>query len=435
MRCFINRILLLAVLIAGCDRQSPSSKPTVLVFSGDTAGWITPCGCTANQSGGLLRRGTYINSLSSRANVNYFDIGGAASGTSDYFKLKFEAILDGEALMHIAAHNLGGPELAMGPEYLREVSTKRNHFPFLSTNAHTASGSFANASLSLNVHGKRIFVVGVVSPRYATPAIQVDDPRESILGSIRNQKFDSLIVLAYLPQEELEALAAALPEADAIIGGPTGQAISPRKIGATLLASATNKGKFLIQLTPGGDAPWSGEVVEMSAAIADDPEQKQNLEGYLSRLVTADFPAAETGVIPSLPASSPVSFRVAGTAACAKCHVADDHAWEISKHTRAGEDLIPRHFQADPSCLQCHTTGFALPGGFISPKRTPEWVGVGCENCHGPSQAHAANPSIRTPFAAMDQCIRCHDEENSPHFDKPTYWARIKHGVKIKPPP
>ena len=39
-----------------------------------------------------------------------------------------------------------------------------------------------------------------------------------------------------------------LPEADAVIGGPTGQSIVPTAVGPTLLAAATNKGKFLVEL-------------------------------------------------------------------------------------------------------------------------------------------------------------------------------------------
>ena len=42
--------------------------------------------------------------------------------------------------------------------------------------------------------------------------------------------YDALVVLAYLPVDELNALAAALPEADAVIGGPTGQAVEPQAV-------------------------------------------------------------------------------------------------------------------------------------------------------------------------------------------------------------
>jgi hypothetical protein len=110
--------------------------------------------------------------------------------------------------------------------------------------------------------GRRVAVVGVMSPRFATPDLQVTDPRQGVLAAVapHRGKYDALVVLAYLPQQELEQLAAALPEADAVVGGPTGQSIAPRKIGPTLLAAATNKGKFLVRLTSdpaaGGPARW-----------------------------------------------------------------------------------------------------------------------------------------------------------------------------------
>src|SRR5439155_11704305 len=88
----------------GCNRSKPpDTKPPVLVVSGDTAGWIVPCGCTANQSGGLLRRGSYVDALRKEAAVILAEAGGAPGGTSDYHRVKFEAILRGEAAMGLAA--------------------------------------------------------------------------------------------------------------------------------------------------------------------------------------------------------------------------------------------------------------------------------------------------------------------------------------------
>ena len=55
--------------------------------------------------------------------------------------------------------------------------------------------------------------------------------------------------LAYLPEAELQTLAATLPEADAVIGGPTGQTLRPQRLGGAgaLLTSATRKGKFMVE--------------------------------------------------------------------------------------------------------------------------------------------------------------------------------------------
>src|SRR5262249_4513607 len=125
-------------------QRSPRSvggpgRPLVLVVSGDTAGWIVPCGCTSNQSGGMPRRGTYVRELRQGAEVLLVDAGGAPGGTSAYQRLKLEAILRGELALGLVAHNLGGPEAALGTDYLRRTS-KELGVPFVSANLCDSSG-------------------------------------------------------------------------------------------------------------------------------------------------------------------------------------------------------------------------------------------------------------------------------------------------------
>src|SRR5438876_1894297 len=107
-----SAIVMLALAgVAGCGSSAATSaRPVAVVVSGDTAGWIVPCGCTSNQSGGLPRRGTLVNGLRKESGVVYADAGGAPGGTSDYHRVKFEAILRGELALGLVAHNLGGPE-------------------------------------------------------------------------------------------------------------------------------------------------------------------------------------------------------------------------------------------------------------------------------------------------------------------------------------
>lgn len=418
------------VFIPSCTKRQapPSIKTAFIVISGDTAGWITPCGCTANQSGGLLRRGSYLASVRKDADVLYVDCGGAVGGNSPYQRAKLDAILRGEELMSVAAHNVGKAEAAFGVEYLKSSAA-----PFISANATDAAGrEIVRPGIIATIGGRRIAFVGVLSPEYATADVHVTDPKRAILNYVQNNKanYDSLIVLAYLPTDELSALAGALPEADAVIGGPTGQAIEPHAVGPTLLAAATNKGKFLVELKiPPARDPWSGRVVELNARWPDDSRQLDNLHQFLGELRRRDFRASETGFAPPLPPGAPVNYRVAGSASCAKCHAAEDAAWHASHHANAWDTLKPRGFDVDPACLVCHTTGYGQPGGFDSVSRSaPALAGVGCESCHGPSQAHVLDPKVHTTFHAVDQCVRCHDAENSPAFNFETYWAKIRHG-------
>ena len=69
----------------------------------------------------------------------------------------------------------------------------------------------------------------------------------------------------------------------------------------------------------------------------------------------------------------------------------------------------PRHF--DPECLSCHVTGwepqkyFPFVSGYSGLKETPDMVGNGCENCHGPAARHVAaeNGDIEVDDAELEQ--------------------------------
>ncbi|HLJ12721.1 MAG TPA: multiheme c-type cytochrome [Planctomycetaceae bacterium] len=411
--------------------ESPAG-PVVLVVSGDTAGWIVPCGCTSNQSGGLLRRGTFVSQQRQAGPVIVADAGGAADGASPYQRLKFEAIISGELAMGIAAHNIGESEAMLGITYLRDLARER-HVPFLSANLRDSGGQNIFEPLRIiESGGLRVALVGVLTApktRGTARDWRVDDPREAVLTTLaaHRGKFDRAVVLAYLAENELRELAAALPEVDAVIGGPTGQSLAPERIGPAVLASATNKGKFLVSLSlpPTTKVPPAAEIVEMSTAFADDPAQLDNVQLFRRALAQRDFDAVETGLAP--PGTFAPEMRVAGTVVCQECHADASAIWRDSNHSHAWETLVADEAHVDPMCQKCHTTGFGLPGGFQSRSKSAALVSVGCESCHGPAKAHADTPAKRTPFVAREQCTRCHDHENSPEFEFASYWSQIAH--------
>jgi len=406
-----------------------------VIVSGDTAGWIVPCGCTSNQSGGLPRRAAYAAELAGEAAVVAVDVGGAAGGTSPYDRAKFEAILGGEAAMGIAAHNVGAPEAALGADDLRQMA-ERLGVPLVSANTSQADGRpIAEPLRMVRAAGRRLAVVGVLSPRFASDGVRVSPPREAAMAALRGAagRYDAAIVLAYLDEDELRQLAEDLPEADVVVGGPTGQPLPPRRIGPTLLLSATRQGKFLARLDPlpgAAAGPWIGSIVELDGRLPDDPGQLANLRCFHERLGQRDFSPAETSFVPPWPARPPAGFAVAGSAACRGCHEEDHGVWKRSAHARAWQSLQAKGAEVDPDCQRCHTTGYGLPRGFASWKQSQGRVQVGCESCHGPSAAHARDPHAPTAYyaAADRQCIECHDHENSPQFAYAEYWPRIRHG-------
>lgn len=421
--------------MAGCSSRS-NDKLTLLI-GGDTAGWITPCGCAANQSGGLARRATLIRNVESDAPSLLLDAGGSASGTSEYHQMKLAAILRGLQRMGIAAHNIGGPESELSPDSLRNLQNDTG-VKWVSSNLVDHQGKPIGESIvTVKRGGLIIAITGVCDPNLKRHSdIHASDPKASVIRTLQKVTADVKVVLAYLKEPELRELAAALPEVDFVVGGPTGQTMPPTKVGPVQVLSATNKGKFIAKIEIKKRDNRSIETVaigpvEVSSQLGEDDGQIENLQSFYERLKTRDFTASESGIASSkTPDSREDSYRIAGSQACIKCHTKDCDSWEATKHSHAWSVLTLRKAQFDPYCQQCHATGYGIPGGFENVKNSPDRINVGCENCHGPSSAHVLKPSIRTTFNATQQCIRCHDHENSPEFKYDTYWPKVTHGQK-----
>jgi len=233
----------------------------------------------------------------------------------------------------------------------------------------------------------------------------------------------------------------AFPELDGVFATGPSQPIPTRLVAnRTILTGASNKGKFLARV------PWTssgtrwtageGKIVELSEAYADQPGQVQNVKDLQQALRSAALPPEKTGEAMPLLAGLPPDYRYAGSAACETCHTPDAGIWKASKHARGLETIVAKGFDADPFCIRCHTTGYGGPGGFVSASTTPLLGGIGCESCHGPSQAHASAPlKTRTPAKAFDACLKCHDPENSPTFAVAEFWPKIVHGKGKSPAP
>lgn len=438
---FAVAALVLCCLITGCSKSNPSPtsvvRPAAVIVSCDTAGWIVPCGCSSKQAGGLLRRATYVDGVRKTTDVLLADAGGAPGGNTPYDRLKFDAVLRGEVQMQIAAHNIGAAEAELGAKSLREFSEKLKA-PLITSNVKDAEGQeFLPTHRIAKLGDQRIAIVGVLSKKFACEGLQIENPRDSLMRLIQSLKgqFDQLLVLAYLPEDELEQLVSQVPEADMIVGGPTRQSISPRRAGPAIWGATTNKGKFLVHLHRStGKEPWDGKIVELNDEIVDDATQTKNLKRFRDELARIDFTSDQTGFTPVLSTDLPANFQVAGTEACQKCHPNDCQQWSQTRHGHAWQTLVDKQSQMDPYCQHCHTTGYGQPGGFRSVALGQLRQNVGCESCHGPGQAHVLRPATHTIYDARDRCLQCHDHENSPKFNYDEFWAAITHGLPASPP-
>jgi hypothetical protein len=133
----------------------------------------------------------------------------------------------------------------------------------------------------------------------------------------------------------------------------------------------------------------------------------------------------------------PADQSYVGYKACMACHLKQTMAWKKTKHFTEAFAKLPAKYQADPSCLACHSTGYGAATGYKDAS-TETLAGTTCEACHGPASAHvaAAKPFISakptpeqtekikgTIYKVMPNnvCIRCHADQGHkahPAYDK-----------------
>jgi hypothetical protein len=281
---------------------------------------------------------------------------------------------------------------------------------------------------------------------------------EAALATLEKEGCAHRILLSWATAEQTKALVQRFPQFDLVAtagGADEPPAELPTLPGGARLVELGHKGMFAVAVGffPGQDRPLRSQRVPLDARFGEADDMIQLLATYQSQLESLGL--AGLGLVP---VRHPSGRRFAGSAACADCHSHAYEVWKESGHATALttlEEQKPRR-DGDPECLSCHVVGWApqrfepFEGGFAGMKATPHLAHQGCENCHGPAAAHAAvergdvrasvteRDRLRGEIAlslataegkqrAVNNCLACHDLDNSPKFDFDTYWPQVEH--------
>ncbi len=245
---------------------------------------------------------------------------------------------------------------------------------------------------------------------------------------------------------------------------------------------------FETALTAAFQEPASGEIqkaVELAQSGKAD-EAEKILLSLLDEQASAARARYELGLIYEAQGKiddSATMFRNAltviankgamyvGVKTCKKCHLKLYKSWQKTNSAKSFETLKPgvdaeiktklkfdpqKDYTKDTKCLQCHTTGFGLPGGYRIPKAgDPKSIklakvnaGITCEGCHGPGSKYIpVLKEILTKKRKYTQqelcdlgqfkvgarvCSSCHNQRNPSagsdyHFDFKEYKNKDTH--------
>ena len=307
--------------------------------------------------------------------------------------------------------------------------------------------------------GIRLGITSVLGKAAAEEArndeIETIDPATALAAVVGDLKrrADYLILLAHCGKDEAIELAEKFPDFDLVITAGVGDEPPDNYTtlgnGKTLLVEVGKKGMDagVLGLFDEPNKPPSYQRVPLDSRFAASTEMKMLMAIYQEQLKGAGFVESAIRAVPH--PQLEINGKFVGSHECGSCHEASYDVWKRSRHAHAYETLVkldPSR-QFDPECISCHVIGwhpqkyFPYETGYRSIEKTPELIDVGCESCHGPGGAHVAAENgsdldlqkrmqealVVTKEESRQQCVNCHDLDNSPAFDFDTYWPKVEH--------
>lgn len=453
-------LVLFAVLsapaLSGCADSGTMPDQIVMFVSGDSRGYLEPCGCRRDQAGGLPGRATVIADKKV-AHKLVFDVGNMSPGVRPYELLKLRYLLEGMAKIGYDAVNLGRAEAEMDRQTLQDA-LKGSALPYVSANVidKESKKPLVEPFRIIRRGALRIGVTGVThaEARDVGPGLEVRPPVEALTEIIPTLKksCDYLVVLAFVDEDGLREIASKFHEVDCVLGGDVPQSSNGvQEINRAIVFSVMDRGKVIgeIDLKRAGDTykPESAQGIKiLRDKLTPHKDMVALIARYKDELRTRRYELASAEGMERLVNQESTADEFVGDKTCASCHAEAHKIAGAAKHEHAFQTLVSKQSEYDPECLKCHTVGYGLNSGFVDATRTPQLSNVQCENCHGRGKEHvksmlavlkqdtltgartaAAKPSTLKPVTQAT-CIACHDKENSENFKYATFWPQIAHG-------
>lgn len=449
------------------------------------------CAGLENQKGGLKRRHTMVRTLREKWGwpLALFDAGEQVRYFGPQANIKHRRTI--EALVEIGYQAVGFGVKDLRTELLGMAINLPDESANPLTSANVGlldfDSGFTKRWRVVTVGDEKPVRIGVTHVLAKSALEQVSpnddlltiDPQEAlteITPQIQADACDQNVLMVYGTPDDAEELARKFDVFDWVVaarGGDEPPHIARRIEGTTRgggswLIEVGHKGMYAVVIglyrKAEGSAPGEGwearyQKTPLDHRWADSPDMAQRLSDYQDELEQLGWEG-----LGLRPTPHPTTKEFAGSGACRDCHTAAWEVFEKTPHHHTTETLIAlqpaRHF--DPECIACHSVGwepqkyYPYESGWLGYRETPAKFGQGCENCHGPAARHVAvengdievteeeEAALRKALhleigenegnmkgqdlgQVVNNCLGCHDLDNSPDFDFQEYWPAVAH--------
>lgn len=393
-----------------------------LVLSGQTFGYLQPCGCSYPQYGGLTRRYNVVKLLEKKgwkvAGVDLGEIYPPKAELPEQAREKFKTTLRALEAMNYQDFGLGVTEMKMplvnglvemlalniknprpvsldlkDPGNVLQELSVRSYDVIKTDGDKTRVGVSALTGASVQKALKGVKDADFFPASAMIPAL---------LPALAKHKVDVVVLLFHGTEKEAEEVArtcfdlrqknATLPNVDLIVHASDYDTppARPRLVEGTntrviymghkgkdigvLGLFRKNAGGFelkyeLVQLGPEFETPAGKDADHPVMKLMEDYASTIKAGDYLekTRALRIDHPSQRADAI----RQAGVEAKFVGSERCGSCHVDAFKIWQKTGHSHAFQTLQnvkhPSNREFDPECVACHTVGFKYRGGYYDP--------------------------------------------------------------------
>jgi hypothetical protein len=435
----------------------------VLALTGESNGYMRPCGCSEGQSGGLARRAGLLAFLRDalKLNVLAVDLGDTIGDKPKLEEMRFDAVRKALAQLGYKVVGLGRQDLSIPLLTLVQklssdaggLKTVRGNVKAADKDMQDVLAETAKPIEIVEVAGKKVAVGSLMDPesvKEGNKDVQLD-PLDAVstamLKAAADARADVKVLLGYMTNDKAKEFVKSNPGWDVVLTRSSGDdahsQLDQHREGNTLIVQVGRKGKWtgVVGYWPDAQFKYRYAAVEVNPRFDENAAVEQVYNDFVKQIADSDVLTTWS----RLPHAN--GDQYVGADACGKCHTKAYKKWreEVDSshgkghgHAFAFESLKKdkaKYQTSNPECVICHTTGFEFRTGFVTQATTPHLLGNQCENCHGPGKRHAENARDAAGRQAMKlsqldvekRCRVCHDGDNSPKFDFQKYWPKIAH--------
>lgn len=403
-------------------------RPDTITFliTGDTQGYLVPCGCRVVPAGGLARRASLIRILEKNKRNGRVVPVEITHGFAD--RGPGREILNREMGDFFNRHRylvgIGGYDLLLGKKRLNAYCGKGAECFLAGNPAFQGSKEYRVGGWGIGPIGpegarlRLVFLAGSVSGGVALP-----DPVEALKKEIKAHPADGYVVMGQFSPETISGIV----ETRAPIIAVAGQWMStitsiPQEAKDRVVVYIGDRGRraSVLKVSRLVDK-WS--VLPSIFYLGKNVPSDKKVEGEVSR-VLKKVNEVNASALANSSRESAGSDGYVGAKECGRCHTRQYDFWKKTRHSSATSDLSIDHQENNPACLECHSTGLGKDGGY--PQKSVDLSGVQCEACHGPGGKHPGKKKMVKP--ELDKtCATCHTHRDSPSFNAEGYWRLVKH--------